>query len=244
MKKKTAVITGGSRGIGAACAEQFSDAGYRVIIGYCRNRARAEALAERLNTAGGSTEAVQLDVTNLEEVTAVFKRVETEYKGTDVLINCAGISLWQLFTDSTEEQQRELMEVNFGGVCRCIRAVAPEMVRRHSGVILNISSMWGIAGASCEALYSASKAAVIGLSQSLAKELGPARIRVCCIAPGVIDTDMLSGFTEKERQTLAEETPLSRLGTPEDIAKTALFLASDSASFITGGVLRVDGGYL
>ena len=136
------------------------------------------------------------------------------------------------------------MEVNFGGVCRTIRAAAPGMIRRKHGVIVNISSMWGIAGASCEALYSASKAAVIGLTKALAKEFGPSKVRVCCVAPGVIDTDMMAGFGAEDRAALAEETPLSRIGTPEEVARAVRFLTSEEASFITGEVLRVDGGYL
>lgn len=244
MERRTVVITGGSRGIGAACAAAFAAAGDRVVLCYQKSEKRAGALAKELTAAGGEAYAERMDVRSEAEVKRLFLRVEERFGGTDVLINSAGVSLWQLFTDSTEEEQRELMEVNFGGVCRTIRAAAPGMVRKKRGVIVNLSSMWGIAGASCEALYSASKAAVIGLSKALAKELGPSGVRVCCVAPGVIDTDMMAGFDEKARAALAEETPLSRLGTPEEVARAVKFLASEEASFITGDVLRIDGGYL
>lgn len=162
----------------------------------------------------------------------------------DVLINNAGVSSQKLFTDITDDDWRKTIGVNLDGVFYCCREVLPQMISRKNGVIINISSMWGEVGASCEVHYSASKAGVIGLTKALAKEVAPSGIRVNCISPGVIMTDMMSGFDDNTIEELKSETPLQRLGTPEDIASAALFLASDEASFITGQTLGVNGGFV
>ena len=230
-----ALITGASRGIGRACAEAFSAAGYQVSGLYLSSGEAAENLAD-----GTGCRVIRADVADAEAI----RSLPGDVLDTDVLLCCAGVSLSGLVTDLTDGEIRRLFDVNFFGTLHCIRAVVPHMVRRKSGVILTVSSMWGQVGASCESVYSASKATVIGLTKSLAKELGPSGIRVCCIAPGVIDTDMNASLSAEELEALRLDTPLERIGTPEDIAETALFLASDRARFITGQVIGVSGGFV
>ena len=232
---KTALITGGSRGIGAACARQLARDGYRVVINCCRSTAAAQALAEEI---GGT--AVCADVADSAQVERLFDAAGE----VDVLVCCAGIAWQGLLQDMTDEAWRHLFAVNTDGVFYCCRRAIPAMVRRQAGSIVTVSSMWGQAGASCEAAYSASKAAVIGLTKALARELGPSGIRVNCVSPGVIDTDMTRGHSAQTMAALREETPLGTLGTPEDVAQAVSFLVSDRARFITGQVLGVSGGFL
>lgn len=232
--KKTALVTGGSRGIGAATAEALGNAGYCVTINYLKSQGSAEALAGRI---GGT--AFKADVSDPGEAEALVK----SSGGAGVLVLNAGISLVKQIQDTTPEDWRRLFSVNVDGAYNVIRAALPDMLREHWGRIIIISSMWGIRGASCEAAYSAAKAALIGLSKALAKELGPSGITVNCLCPGVIDTDMNRALGEETLRSLAEDTPLMRLGKPEDVANAVLFLASDAASFITGQVISVDGGY-
>lgn len=231
---KTALITGASRGIGAAAARALAADGCRVIINYLRSEEEARALALELGA-----ETYCADTSDDEAVRKMFADVGP----VDILVCCAGIASYGLFTDLGYEGWRRVFAVNTDGCANCCRAAIPEMVRRKSGCIITVSSVWGVHGASCEAAYSASKAAVIGLTRALAKELGPSGIRVNCVAPGVIDTDMLSPLTEQDKLELCEETPLCRLGKPEDVAGLVSFLASDSAQFITGQVIGVDGGF-
>ena len=233
--QKTALITGGSRGIGAACARQLARDGYRVVINYCRSAAAAQALAEEI---GGT--AVCADVADSAQVARLFDAAGE----VDVLVCCAGVAWQGLLQDMTDEAWRRLFAVNTDGVFYCCRRAIPTMVRRRAGSIVTVSSMWGEAGASCEAAYSASKAAVIGLTKALARELGPSGIRVNCVSPGVIDTDMNRGHSAQTMAALREETPLGTLGTPEDVAQAVSFLVSDRARFITGQVLGVSGGFL
>ena len=224
MKKKIALITGASGGIGGACAETLARAGYTVLLHGCHGLEHAKALADRLCAEGCDAHAV--------------------YHRVDALVLCAGVSHTGLFCDMTDEQWRTVMDVNVSGMFYLIRALAPGMIARNEGAIVTVSSMWGRVGASCEVAYSASKAAVIGLTRALAKELGPSGVRVNCIAPGVIDTRMMDEHSDETKAALAEETPLCRLGTPQDVAGACAFLLSDAAAFITGQVLGVDGGYI
>lgn len=238
---RTVLVTGASRGIGRAVAEAFAANGCSVIINYNKSKQKAEELAAALSkTYGTDCRAIKADVSDSAEVKEMFKSAGD----IDVLVNNAGISSQKLFTDITDEEWRRTNGVNLDGVFYCCREALKSMISRKSGVIINISSMWGEVGASCEVHYSATKAGVIGLTKALAKEVAPSGIRVNCITPGVIMTDMMSEFNESTLQALREETPLNRLGTPEDIAAAALFLASDEASFITGQTLGVNGGFV
>lgn len=237
--KKTALITGASRGIGAAIALKLSEMGFFTFINYYKNLEMAEKVA---NLTGGMT--IQADVSDLEQVKKMVEIASAKTGGIDVLINNAGISVSGLFTDITLEQEQKLWSVNVSGVFNCTKCVLPYMINKKNGKIINISSMWGQAGASCEVHYSASKAAVIGFTKALAKEVGPSGINVNCIAPGVIMTDMNNCYNKEVLEELRAETPLERLGKPEDIADITAFLASESSNFITGQIIGVNGGFI
>ena len=236
---KTALITGGSRGIGAAIAERLAEDEFMPVINYCRSKAAAEEIAKK---TGGF--AVQADISQKSQIDEMFEQINKKFGGVDVLVNNAGISLSGLFTDITSEQEEMLWKINVAGTFNCTKAALPYMINKKSGKIINISSMWGQVGASCEVHYSASKAAVIGFTKALAKEVGLSGINVNCIAPGVIMTDMNSCYTQETLNELADETPLARLGTPEDIAQAVSFLASEKSSFITGQIIGVNGGFI
>ena len=242
--RKTAFITGGSRGIGRAVARRLAAEGCAVGINYLQAREQAEQLAEELRAQGHAAMAVQADVADRAAVTAAIARVEDAFGPVSVLVNNAGVAEQHQFQDITEDFWRRLFAVNVDGAFHTIQAVLPHMIHEKAGCIVNTSSIWGQRGASCEVAYSATKAAVIGLTRSLAMELAPSGIRVNCVAPGVIRTDMVEVLGEETLRELAEQTPLGRLGTPEDIAHAVAFLASDSASFITGQVLTADGGFI
>ena len=231
---KTVIITGGSRGIGAAAVRAFCARGDRVAFLYEKEDEKAQAVA-----AETGAQAVRCDVADEAAIRAAFSQLP----GADVLINNAGIADYDLINVITPARWRRLFAVNVDGAFYCIRAALPHMLQQQSGCIINVSSMWGQVGASCEAAYSAAKAGVIGLTKALSRELGPSGIRVNCVAPGVIDTDMMAKFSQADRQQLIDSTPLGRLGTGDDVAGAMLFLASDSASFITGQVLEVGGGF-
>lgn len=242
MQNKTVLITGASRGIGREIASVFARAGYRVAANYCASQQQAEALRSELQAAGGICELFRADVSCRSEVFAMAEAVRNTFGQIDVLINNAGIAQQKLFTEITPEDWDRMLRTNLDGVFHCCQAVVPEMIRRKSGCILNISSMWGQIGASCEVHYSAAKAAVIGLTKALAKELGLSGIRVNCIAPGFIETEMNATLSTEDRALLFEEIPLGKGGCPADIAQTALFLASPAACYLTGQVLGVNGG--
>ncbi|MGN0774353.1 MAG: elongation factor P 5-aminopentanone reductase [Candidatus Ventricola sp.] len=244
MAKKIALVTGASGGIGSACARELAKRGYTVLVHGNRGFEAAKALAGELCAAGMDAHAVCCDLADSRAATAMCREILQLYHHVDALALCAGVSYTGLLTGMTDEDWHRVMDVNVSGAFYLIRALAPDMIARGSGAIVTISSMWGRSGASCEAAYSASKAALIGLTQALAKELGPSGVRMNCIAPGVIDTRMMDEHSEETKRQLAEETPLGRLGTGEDVARAAAFLLSQDASFITGQVLGVDGGYL
>lgn len=231
---KTALVTGSSRGIGAAAARRLASAGWDVTVHYHMSEDSARSLAAELGAR-----ALRADISDPAQAEALIR----EAGPIDLLVCNAGIAQYGLFTDVSEKTWRDVLSVNTDGAYRCCRAAIPDMVRRKAGCIILVSSVWGIYGASCEAAYSASKAALIGLGKALAKELGPSGIRVNVVAPGVIDTDMLSQFDQADRQTLADQTPLGRIGRPEDVAELISFLASDQAGFITGQVIGCDGGF-
>ena len=241
---KTVWITGAGRGIGAACARRFAAEGWQVALGWCNQKEKTGALAAELNAAAPHTAlAVHTDVTDAAGVRAAAAAIEKEFGGIDCLVNNAGIAKQQLFTDVTEADWDAMFAVNCKGMYRTAQAVLPGMLHRKSGSIVNISSIWGVVGASCEVPYSAAKGAVITFTQALAKELGPSGIRVNCVAPGVIETDMMAAFSAEDKALLADETPLCRIGRPEDVAAAVVFLAGEDASFITGQTLGVDGGF-
>lgn len=242
-RRPTVLITGASRGIGAACARRFAQGGWDVGINYCHSSQKALELVEELKKLGGRATAIQGDVSQSQQAAELVAAMEREFGTLDALVCNAGVAGVQaLLTDLTDEQWRWTAGTNLDGVVYTIRAAVPGMVRRQKGSIVTVSSMWGLTGGSCEAAYSAVKAGVIGLTRAMAKELGPSHIRVNCVAPGVIDTDMNAHLTPQDMQALADETPLGRIGRPEDVAEGIFFLASDAADFITGQVLPVDGG--
>lgn len=239
------LITGGSRGIGAACAEAFAAKGYDIAVNFLNSKEKAESLCEWLSAAYSvRCMAVGADVSDYDAAQKMAESVSAELGTVDILVNNAGVSHSGLFTELAPDQWRRIIDTDLSSVYNCCHAVLPGMIRAHSGCVLNISSMWGEVGASCEVAYSAAKAGVIGLTKALAKELGPSGMRVNCIAPGVIMTDMMAEYDESTLASLREETPLGRLGTPADIAKAAVFLCSDDAAFITGQVLGVNGGFV
>ncbi|MBQ7475275.1 MAG: 3-oxoacyl-ACP reductase FabG [Clostridia bacterium] len=233
---KNVFITGASGGIGGAAAERFASAGYRVYAGYFSGRDAALRLAEKTGCI-----PVRADVTDAREVADAIGTIEKE-GGVDILVNCAGVAEFCLFDKITDESWDRMFDVNVKGAFFTSRAAVPSMIRKKRGRIINVSSMWGITGASCEVHYSASKAALIGFTKALAKELGPSGVTVNCVAPGVIDTRMNARLSESDREALREQIPLCRIGTPADAAGAILFLASDDADYITGAVIAPDGG--
>lgn len=239
---KTAVITGAAKGIGAAIAVSFAKAGFRVVINYNKSEERARSLCQILNDTY-PTEAVciKADVSTPEGANKLITEAVTAFGDIDVLVNNAGIAQQKLFTDITDCDWQNMINTNLGSVFYTSRAAVPFMVSKKSGSIVNISSIWGETGGSCEVHYSAAKAGVIGLTKALSKELAPSGITVNCVCPGVIRTDMLSSFSEEDLAALCEETPVGRLGSPKDVADAVFYLATNSG-FVTGQVLGVNGG--
>lgn len=240
----TVLVTGGAGGIGGAVCREFAAAGYKVAINYFKSEDAANKLVEEILESGGIAKAYKADVSQPAEVSKMVVDVMADLGHVDVLINNAAVAFQGLLTDTTDAIYDRLMDVNMKGAFNATKAVLPGMINRKDGVIINISSMWGEVGASCEVAYSASKAALLGFTKSLAKEVGPSGIRVNCISPGVVDTPMNSAHSERDMEELSNETPLERIGKPEEIAKATLFLASENASFITGQILGVNGGFI
>ena len=239
---RVVLITGASRGIGAACAAGFAREGDRIAVNYLNSEAKAEALCGELRAMGAEAFAIRADVGDRADVVRMFAAVRERFGEVEVLINNAGISLVKLFTDTTDDDWSRLVSADLSSAFLCCREALPAMIRAHSGCIVNIASMWGEVGASCEAAYSAVKAGIIGMTKALAKEVAPSGIRVNAVSPGVIMTDMMSGFSDDELAALSDEIPLGRFGTPGDVAEAVLFLASDRAGYITGQTLSVNGG--
>ena len=237
---KTVLITGGSRGIGKAMVYAFAKAGYNVMLNFIHSESAANEIANEF-------ENVKVYGANVTDQQSVINMVNYTYEvfgNIDVLINNAGISYTGLFQDMSIDEWNNLMNVNLTGPYNLCKAVLPRMIANKSGKIINISSVWGITGASCEVAYSASKAGVIGMTKALAKEVGPSNIKVNCIAPGIVMTDMISDYSMEELDDITNEIPLGRIGSTEDIAKTALFLASDDADYITGQIISPNGGWV
>ncbi len=233
---RTVLITGASRGIGAACAKAFAAAGDRVLINYKSSREKAEALAQEL---GGF--ALGADVSDSGQVKAMFQEIQTRFGGVDVLVNNAGIAHFSMFDALSDADWQTILSTNLSGAFYCIREALPFMIHQKRGAIINISSIWGICGASCEVAYSTAKAGLIGMTKALAKEVGPSGITVNCVAPGMIDTEMNQVLGEDTVTAICEETPLGRMGTAEEVADTVLYLAS-TRHFMTGQILSPNGG--
>ncbi|MGL5718743.1 MAG: elongation factor P 5-aminopentanone reductase [Paraclostridium sp.] len=244
MEKRTVLVTGASRGIGKAIATLFAQNEYNVLINYNNSEAEAIKLYNELKSEGYSVDTYKADVSKKEEVNMMINYCIGQFEKIDVLINNAGISRTNLFTDISYDEWDEVMNTNLNGVFYTTKKALQYMIPEMSGKIINISSIWGMVGGSYEVHYSASKAAVIGMTKALAKELGPSNIQVNAIAPGVIQTEMLNNVSDETLEMLREETPLMKLGTVEDIAHCALFLASDKSNFITGQVISPNGGFV
>ncbi len=236
---KTVLITGGSRGIGRSASLLFAKNGYDVIICYQKDKASAEKTAKEANGI-----AICADVSDSNAIEKMFDIIKEKYGKIDVVINNAGISQQKLFTDITEAEWDRMFDINIKGMFNICKQAVPMMIHEKQGRIINVSSIWGMVGASCEVHYSASKAAVEGFTKALAKELGPSGITVNGIAPGVIETDMNKNLSQEVLDELADETPLCHNGKPEDIAKLMLFLAEDGGSFITGQIISPNGGFV
>ncbi len=242
MSAPVALITGSSRGIGRAVAERLAQDGYAVALNCRCETPQALELVDTLRRAGARAALYAADVGDFAEVQTMCDAVQRDLGRVDALVNNAGVAQQKLFTDLTAEEWRRMMATDLDGVFYTCRLLLPDMIRRHAGAIVNISSMWGQVGASCEVHYSAAKAAVIGLTRALAKEVGPSGIRVNCVAPGAVMTDMMRGFDDDALSAIADDTPLCRLGTAQEIADSVAFLLSPQATFITGQVLAVNGG--
>ncbi len=241
--KKTVVITGAGRGIGAACAKLFAKNDYNVAINYFKSKHKAKQLSDTINKSGGCSEIFYADVSNPSNVKQMHQEIKNKLGNPQVLINNAGIAQQKLFTDITINDWDNMLNINTKSTFLCCKEFLPHMINKKSGRIINISSIWGVVGGSCEVHYSASKAAIIGLSKALAKEVALSGITVNCIAPGVIATDMTSIHDKQTMDILKQEIACGKIGNVQDVANTALFLASDEASYITGQVINVDGGF-
>ena len=241
---KTVLVTGGSRGIGKAMVYVFAKAGYNVILNYNNSEQSAKEIMEDLKDCDGIVEIFKADVSKRYEVDKMLDYIRSEFGHLDVVINNAGISMVGLFTDMSEEDWNKIVAVNLTGVYNVTQSALKNiMINAKCGTIINISSMWGITGGSCEVAYSATKAGVIGMTKALAKELALSNITVNAIAPGIIATDMMyNNYTEKEIEEMTREVPLGRLGTPIEVANLALYMASDNARFMTGQVIGLNGG--
>lgn len=240
---KTVVVTGASKGIGRAVAKEFANNGYNVVICYNKSVSDAQQLLNEISQTTRAI-AVKVDVSNEDDVKNMVEITKKTFGNIDVLVNCAGVSDTRLLIDSTKDDYDFVFDTNMRGTYNTCKLVGREMLSNQSGKIINISSIWGLCGGSCESVYSASKGAIIAFTKALAKELGPNGINVNAVAPGFIQTDMTKNVTNEIKQEIMESSALGRLGTPEDVASVVLFLASEKSKFITGQVIGVDGGWL
>ncbi len=236
---KVVFITGGSRGIGACAVKAFAEAGYKVAFTYLKSENEALCLSKSTGAL-----AIKADASSSKEMSDAIKRACEELGHIDILINNVGISEFSLFTDISDDMWHRMIDTNLSSAFYASRAVLPQMINRKDGCIINVSSMWGQVGASCEVHYSASKAGLIGLTKALAKEVAPSGIRVNCVAPGAIDTEMNACLSDEAIEEIKNETPLGRLGTPKEIANILLFLADERSSFITGQIIGANGGMI
>ena len=239
---KTALITGGSRGIGKCIAENLARDGYNVVLNYNKSEKQAKELQKRLKEDGINIEIFKADVSNREEVKKLVKFALKKFQNIDILVNNAGIAKIQMFTDITDYDWNQVLGTNLNSAFYCTQEVLPNMIHNKNGCIINVSSVWGITGASCEVAYSVSKAGIDGMTKALAKELGPSNIRVNSIAPGVIDTDMNSNLDIAIKKQLEDETPLGKIGKPIDIYRCVKWLIEDE--FTTGQIISPNGGYV
>lgn len=244
VNKKTALVTGSSRGIGKAIGYLLARNNINVVFNYNNSENEARTIIDSLKKEGITSIALKADVSDIESVKNMIKKTHEIFGDIDILINNAGIAQQKVFLDISERDWERIFDVNVKGVYNCIKEVLPDMLKKKEGKIINISSIWGISGASCEVHYSASKAAVIGLTKALAKELGPSKIKVNCVSPGVIKTDMISDLSYEDIEMLKYNTPLGEIGKPEDIAKIVYFLTSDDSNFITGQIISPNGGFI
>lgn len=239
---KTVLITGGSRGIGKCIAENLAKDGFNVVLNYNKSEKQAKQIKKELSEQGINIEICRADVSKREEVKKLIKFTLNKFKNIDILINNAGIAKLQMFSDITDEDWNDMININLNSVFYATQEVLPNMIHNKNGCIINISSIWGLVGASCEVAYSVSKAGIDGMTKSLAKELGLSNIRVNSIAPGVIDTDMNSNLDNAIKEEIRNETPLNRIGKPIDIYRCVKWLIEDE--FTTGQIISPNGGYV
>lgn len=242
LQGKCAVITGASRGIGREIALQFAKEGANIVLNYRSSEEEALELKKELDKLGSNTLTIKADVSNFDEAENLIKEAKNTFGKVDILVNNAGITKDTLLIRMKEEDFDKVIEVNLKGAFNCLRAVSPIMIRQKEGKIINMSSVVGVVGNAGQVNYSASKAGVIGMTKSLAREIGSKNINVNAIAPGFIDTDMTKVLSEDQKKNIISSVPLKRLGQVEDIANLAVFLASDKSNYITGQVIHVDGG--
>lgn len=242
--KNVVFVTGGSGGIGSEICNAFAEIGCPVAVGYNSNSESAKNLARKINADGGIAIAVKCDVSNSEIVEKAFAEIEEKLGNVQVIVNSAGVANIGLFTDMSDAEISNLININLIGAMLCAKRVLPNMIKNKYGKIINITSVWGEVGASCEVVYSASKAGLIGFTKALAKEVAPSGINVNAVSAGMIDTKMNSSLSQNDIADIIDEIPLSRIGKPEDIAKAVVFLATEKSDYITGHTIRVDGGWV